>query len=110
MRPRVPGDWRIDLARRHLVEGQVEDALDSHPELTRLSSSTSAFDRLDFQVLGPGERLCELELKAKHQRYQGWARPGVSERDLFILDELALRKILDAGRHGFLLVHDQPGR
>jgi hypothetical protein len=110
MRPRVAGDWKVDLARRHVVEGQVEDALDTHQLLTRLGSSTSSLDRLDFQVLGPGDRLCELELKAKHQRYNGWSRPGVAERDLFILDELALRKIIDGGRHAFLLVFDAPNR
>jgi hypothetical protein len=110
MRERRPGDWRVDLARRHPLEHAVELALDNHPALTRLSSRTAALDRLDFAVLGPGERLCELELKAKHQPYRSWSdlRPGVAERDLFILDELALRKVIDAGRYAFLLVHDQP--
>src|SRR4051794_8434894 len=108
MRERRPSDWRVDLARRHPLESRVETALDDHPALTRLGSRTASLDRLDFAVLGPGERLCELELKAKHQPYRSWAdlRPGVAERDLFILDELALRKVIDAGRYAFLLVND----
>jgi hypothetical protein len=110
MRERRPGDWRIDLARRHPLEDLVEESIDQHPALQRLSSSTNSLDRLDFQVLAPGERLCEIELKAKHQPYHAWGhlRPDTAERDLFILDELALRKLVDAGRYAFLLVHDQP--
>ena len=110
MRERRRGDWRIDLARRHPLESHVEEALDAHPALTRLASSTTSMDRLDFQILGPGERLCELELKAKHQTYRGWTdlRPDVDEADLFILDELALRKIIGAGPYAILLINDQP--
>src|SRR5215210_5848112 len=110
MRERRPGDWRIDLARRHPLEHHVEHALDEHRALHRLSTSTNALDRLDFQVLAPGERLCEIELKAKHQPYRSWAslRPDIAEADLFIVDELALRKLVSAGRYAFLLVNDQP--
>jgi hypothetical protein len=110
MRERRPGDWRVDLARRHPLEDRVETAVDDHPAWTRLRSSTSSLNRLDFQLLGPGERLCELELKAKNQPYRSWGdlRPDTAEVDLFILDELALRKIVDAGRHAFLLVRDLP--
>ena len=112
MRERRPGDWRVDLNRRHPLERVVEAAIDRHQSFTRLTSSTSSLDRLDFQVLGPTERLCEIELKAKHQRYQGWTQYSArtSEADLFILDELAMRKILSAGRYAFLVVHDQPSR
>jgi hypothetical protein len=110
MRERRPGDWRVDLARRHPLEDCVEDALDAHPALTRLSSHTSSLDRLDYAVLGPGERLCQLELKAKHQPYRTWAtlRPDTVERDLFIFDELALRKVVAAGPYAALLVRDDP--
>ncbi len=57
--------------------------LDEHPELVRLSSSTALLDRLDYQLLGLGERLCELELKTKRQPYRGWAdlRPELAETD-----------------------------
>ncbi len=112
MRERRPSDWKVDLAQRHPIEAQVARALDEHPELVRLSSSTASLDRLDYQLLGPGERLCELELKTKRQPYRGWAhlRPELAETDLFILDELALRRVVDAGRYPFLLVRDVPGR
>ncbi len=91
--------------------GQGRRALDHHPDLVRLQSSTASLDRLDYQLLGPGERLCELELKAKRQPYRGWAhlRPELPEADVFILDELALRRVVDAGRYAFLLVRDLPG-
>ncbi|MBW3615608.1 MAG: hypothetical protein KY439_09925 [Actinobacteria bacterium] len=110
MRERRPGDWRIDLAQRHPLEAEVARALDHHPDLVRLQSSTASLDRLDYQLLGPGERLCELELKTKRQPYRGWAhlRPELAEADVFILDELALRRIVDAGRYAFLLVRDIP--
>lgn len=112
MRDRTPEDWRVDLAERHPVEAAVGAALAVHPRLVPLQTSTASLDRLDFQLLGPGERLCELELKAKRQPYVGWVerRPEVPERELFILDELALRRIVDAGRYAFLLVRDRPGR
>jgi hypothetical protein len=110
MRERRPGDWRVDLARRHPLEDLVEAALDAHPALVRLASHTTSLDRLDYSVLGPGERLCQLELKAKHQPYRSWAtlRPDTVERDLFILDELALRKLIAAGPYAALLVRDDP--
>jgi hypothetical protein len=111
MRERRSSDWVIDLQGRHGIEAQVEGALDAHPVLRLLRSSTASFDKLDFQLLGPGERLVELEVKAKHQPLSaGWRdlRPDVDPADLFVLDELALRKIVDAGRYGFLLVRDIP--
>ena len=111
MRERRSSDWVIDLNGRHGIEAQVEHALAGHPSLTLLRASTNAFDRLDFQLLGPGEQLIELEVKAKRQPLSaGWRslRPEVDPADLFVLDELALRKIIDAGRYSFLLVRDVP--
>jgi hypothetical protein len=111
MRDRLPQDWKVDLAQRHSLEARVRNEIAAHPDLTLLRCSTSSTDRLDYQVVGPGDRLLEIEVKAKRQSYRGWAkyRPGVEERDLFILDELALRKLVEAGRYGFLLVNDMPG-
>lgn len=112
MRERRPEDWRADLEKRHALEAKVGARLAAHPRLIMLKRSTASTDRLDYQLLGPGERLVETELKTKRQPYQGWAkfRPDIPERDLFILDELALRRIVDAGRYAFLLVNDMPGR
>jgi hypothetical protein len=111
MRERRTSDWVVDLNGRHVIEAEVGQALEKQPGLRLLQTSTSAFDRLDFQLLGPGERLVELEVKAKHQPLSaGWRaiRPDVDPSNLFVIDELALRKILDAGRYTFLLVRDVP--
>jgi hypothetical protein len=110
MRERRADDWRVDLAQRRPLEAAVARALAAHPRLTLLHTSTAAVDRLDYQLLGPDDRLVELELKAKRQPYVGWGslRPDVPEARLFVLDELALRRLLDAGRYAFLLVADQP--
>ena len=111
MRERRRSDWVVDLDGRHDTETAVERALEAQPELQLVRSSTSAFDRLDFQLLGPGDRFLELEVKAKYQPLSaGWRsmRPDVDPSNLFVLDELALRKILDGGRYAFLLVRDVP--
>lgn len=111
MRDRLPADWRTDLKERHQLEADVRNELAAHPELAMLQCSTASTDRLDYQLVGPGARLCEVELKTKRQVYRGWARyrPEVPERDLLILDELALRKLVEAGKYAFLLVRDMPG-
>ena len=112
MRERRPEDWRIDLAARRPLESEVKSALARHDAFVPLKTSTSSMAKLDFQVVGPGERLIEIELKEKRQRYRGWSsnRPDVPEGDLFILDELALRKLIDSGRYGILLIFDVPCR
>ena len=111
MRERRSSDWIVDLNGRHALEAHVARRLAVHPRLSLLTNSTSTFDRLDYQLLGPGERLIELELKAKHQPLsEGWRqlRPEVDAPDLFVMDELAVRKIVDAGRYAFLLIRDIP--
>src|SRR4051812_13982307 len=111
MRERRTSDWVFDLNGRHGIEAQVEHELSQHPALSLLRASTSSYDCLDFQLLGPAETLIQLELKAKRQPLSaGWRslRPDVEPADLFVLDELALRKIVDAGRYAFLLVRDVP--
>lgn len=112
MRERRPEDWAADLAGRHALESRMASALACQPELILLKRATASLDNLDFAVAGPGDRLGQVELKAKHQPYRGWAnlRPDVAEQDLFILDELALRKIVDGGRYAYLVVADLPTR
>ena len=110
MRDRRPADWVTDLAGRHRLEDEMARALATHTELVLARRATHSLDALDFTVLGPGERLAQVELKAKHQTYRGWTqlRPELAEADLFILDELALRKIVDVGRYAYLVVADLP--
>lgn len=110
MRDRRPGDWRTDLVGRHALEDEVGRALAEHPLLSLEQDRTDSVSSLDYLVRAPGDRRVEVELKAKLQRYVGWGayRRDVDERDLFILDELALRHIVDAGRYAFLVVRDAP--
>jgi len=112
MRERRSEDWTADLAGRHALEARMGAALARHPQLILLKKSTASLNHLDYAVTGPGDRLGQVELKAKHQPYRGWSnlRPDVAEANLFILDELALRKIIDAGRYAYLVVADLPGR
>ena len=112
MRARQASDWVTDLNGRHDVEQQVQSALTTDARLQLVGTSTSSFNRLDFQLVLAGH-LVELEVKAKYQPLSyGWRqlRPDVKTADLFVLDELALRKITDAGRFAFLLVWDAPSR
>ena len=108
---RIRSDWVTDLEGRRELEAAVECALREHPRLHLDSVSTQAFDRLDFQLTSLGGRPLELELKAKAQPlglYWRRLRPDVPARDLFVLDELAMRRIVEVGRHAFLLVRDVP--
>ncbi len=52
----------------------MAEALAGHPGLVLARRATRSFEALDFTVLGPGERLAQIELKAKHQPYRGWAQ------------------------------------
>ena len=57
-----------------------------------------------------GLRVTPIEVKTKCRPYRGWDElaPGIDPANVFILDELALRKIVEAGRYAFLIVWDQP--
>jgi hypothetical protein len=111
MRERRSADWDADLEGRHRVERQVKEAVDAHPRLRVIGDWTASFDRLDFQLSCPGGQPLELEVKAKNQPLSAtWraVRPDVDPRDLFVLDELAMRKLVDAGRRMFMIVRDAP--
>lgn len=111
MRPRYAQDWVVDLSGRHTLEEAVAAAISAHPNLGLLEVRTDSTD-LDFVISSGPVQVAELELKAKWRRYQGWGRylPDVANDDLFILDEVCLRHLLDAGRHTHLLVRDHPMR
>ena len=111
MRPRVARDWVTDLAGRRDLETRFGTALSHAPGVSLVEDNTTGFDELDYTVTVRGIGVAGVELKAKWQHYSsGWARrcPQVAERDLFILDELALRKIIATGRHGYLAIYDHP--
>jgi hypothetical protein len=110
VRDRRPADWVADLAGRHTLERRMATALAAADDLVLLKRATSSLNELDYAIAGPGDRLGHVELKAKHQPYRGWGhlRPDLPEAHLFILDELALRKIVDAGRYAYLVVADVP--
>ena len=87
MRERRPADWATDLAQLHQLEDRfaaaLAAALAAQPELVVLRRSTHSLDALDYAVGGPGDRLAQVELKAKRQPYRGWAslRPELGEAD-----------------------------
>ncbi len=111
MRERRPSDWVTDLTSRHTLERDVETALREASTLRLVHVATESLTDLDFVTIGPGHRVAPIEVKAKLQPYRGWAElaPAIDPTDVFILDELALRKIVEAGRYAFLIVWDQPG-
>jgi hypothetical protein len=111
MRDRRASDWAVDLGGRHATEGEVASALLAHDRLLLRQQSTESFHRLDFQLADSTGRAIELELKEKKQPLSdGWGllRPEIESSNLFVLDELSLRKIVDAGHYAFLLVRDVP--
>lgn len=112
MRERHPQDWVVDLAGRHALEAAVEAALGRHEHVRLLDSHRDSVGELDFRVCAADGVASWVELKAKHQEYRGWTelRPSTPERDLFIIDELALRKLLDGGRRTHLLIADLPSK
>ena len=72
MRERRPQDWVTDLAGRHSLEQRMALALAGHPDCVLLKRATSSLDELDYAIAGPGDRLGQGGLKAKHQPYRGW--------------------------------------
>lgn len=103
---RQPVHWETDTAGRHTFERRVRRALASDGEF-ELLDSTDSFDEIDFELGCRGRRLF-LEVKQKRQRYrEAWvAAAGIREEDLFILDELAARKLVLRAPRAYLLVND----
>lgn len=80
MREPRPADWATDLDGRHALEVRMASALSRRPQLSLLKKATTSLDHLDYAVAGPGDRLGQVELKAKHQPYRG-ARVHTSSLD-----------------------------
>ncbi|MEM8924104.1 MAG: hypothetical protein AAGD35_11440 [Actinomycetota bacterium] len=112
MRERRPHDWETDLSQRHRLENAVANAIENEPRLTLIERRTDSLDQADFVVATELVPRAEVELKAKWQRSPTWRRflPGTAERDLFILDERALRHLLTAAPDAHLLILDYPNR
>lgn len=104
---RQPAHWATDTAGRRTFERTVRKAIDSDGEFVLLDS-TDSFDEIDFELGCRGMRLF-LEVKQKKQRYRdAWPEiAGVDEAHLFILDELAVRKIVRRAPRAYLLIQDQ---
>ncbi|HVE76976.1 MAG TPA: hypothetical protein VND22_09480 [Actinomycetota bacterium] len=104
---RQPEHWQSDTTGRAIFEKRVKRALKSDGEF-ELLDSTDSYDEIDFELGCRGRRLY-LEVKEKKQSYRSaWVDVGgVPEETLFILDELAARKIVLRGPRAYLLVHDE---
>ena len=110
MRERRAEDWTTDLGERHALESVVETVLRECEELRLVHVATDSMTELDFVTVGPGLRVAPIEVKAKLQPYRGWndVAPHLPPENVFILDELSLRRIVEAGRYAFLIVWDAP--
>lgn len=89
-------------------EAIVRQALQAHPLVTRIGDLSEQTETPDFEFQFEGKRV-GLEVKAKRQPYSQdycdlW--PELRPDQLFILDELCLRKLFHEHGMGYLLVHD----
>lgn len=91
-----------DFARAERFEQTVAEWLPAHH-----IDKTKSTEDLDFWVPG-----WYLDVKERHQKISaGWPRiPGVKDDDLFIIDELSVRKALKHYPHAYFLLHDVPGK
>lgn len=107
---RKPAHWEQDTSSRRAFEGVVRRALKRDGEF-ELLDSTESFDEVDFELGCRGKRVF-LEVKEKRQRYRdAWVEAAqVPEENLFILDELAARKIVLRAPRAYLLVNDVPSK
>lgn len=99
---RPPGAAQADYAAAKKLEEEVADKFRAvGPLVTNLDSTT----RLDYWRPG-----WYADLKEKKQKLTDrWhLLPGVEEKDLMVLDELAIRKCMEHWPHAFLLLHDCP--
>ncbi len=109
MRARERCDWTQDLNERHTIEREVERALQRHDTVVSVRARTASKDDLDFVVTDRRRRELTIELKTKRQLYgSDWSQltPDVARHDLFVLDELTVRKMAECAPHSYLLIRD----
>ena len=106
---RQPAHWKTDTAGRKSFERRIRGVLAADREFVLLDS-TDSYDEIDFELGFRGRRLF-LEVKEKKQRYrEAWVEAGgIPEADLFILDELAARRLVLKAPRAYLLVNDHLG-
>lgn len=103
---RRPVHWETDTSSRRSFEREVTKALREDGEFEILDS-TDSFHDMDFELGCRGRRIF-LEVKEKRQRYRdGWVEASTTpEANLFILDELAARKVILRSPRAYVLVRD----
>jgi hypothetical protein len=71
------------------------------------SDNTESFKDLDFTIFSHGESIFQLEVKEKRKPYNASHWPTeISETDLFILDDLTVRKCINHAPRCGVLVRD----
>jgi hypothetical protein len=113
MRTRQPADWTRDLQNRHALETTVATALRHHAAVRVLNVSTRSMNELDYSLTLRSHITIAVELKEKRQTYSPWWNdqwehqyPEHPRPPLFIVDELAVRKLAAKGPHAYLLIND----
>lgn len=103
---RRPVHWQTDTSERHSFEREVRRALRQDGEF-ELLDSTDSFDEIDFELGCRGRRIF-LEVKEKKQKYRElWSEAAaIPQSQLFIIDELAARKLILRAPRAYVLVHD----
>ena len=109
MRPRVRTDWDRDLNERHALETDVANAIATHAGFTLEANNTASLNECDYHARDDRGRVLTIELKTRRQNYStGWCtlRPETRPADLFIIDELAVRTLINRAPHAYVLIAD----
>ena len=112
MRARLPADWDRDLAGRHGIEHDVARSIAGHAGFRLVANNTASMTEPDYTVVDDRGRTLAVELKTRRQTPgPSWrtARPDTDPQDLFVLDELTVRKLVPHAPHAYLLVADLAG-
>lgn len=115
MTVRRPHHWVADLDDARDDEAAMRALLVRSDRVLMVRDNTSRMDAEDFEVElnAPGGSAVpfRVEVKSKRQPYRHPASvwPEQPEASLFVLDELAMRRMFRTGSHFVLAVHDHPG-